>query len=133
MGEAGQATVELALVLPILMIIVIAVFEFGRAWNVRQVVTDAARVGARVAAVANTNTTWPSDTARNATRAAMAAAGITAPNTEPVITGFRGGPDTDVTVAIAIPYTFGFLGPLMQWTTGQSTITIRSRVTYRNE
>ncbi len=39
----GQAMVEFALVLPLLLILLIGVFEFGRAWNVYHAVTDAAR------------------------------------------------------------------------------------------
>ena len=47
----GQAVVEFALVLPLILIMVISVFEFARAWNIQQVLTDAAREGARVAVV----------------------------------------------------------------------------------
>jgi Flp pilus assembly protein TadG len=131
--EAGQATVELALVLPILLILVIGIFEFGRAWNVRQVITDAARASARIAAVANTNTSWPADTAETVVETALNRAGIPVPNGQPVITGFRAGGNTDVTVAITVPYTFGFLAPLMRWVGGNQSISIRTRVTYRNE
>src|SRR5690554_1734647 len=52
-ADAGQALVEFALVLPLLLVLVIAVFEFGRAWSAYQVITDAAREGARNAVVVN--------------------------------------------------------------------------------
>ena len=48
----GQALVEFALILPILMILLMGIIEFGRAWNVKQVLTDASREGARLAVVA---------------------------------------------------------------------------------
>jgi Flp pilus assembly protein TadG len=49
--ENGQAMVEFALVLPILLIVLLGIVDFGRAWNARQVITDAAREGARVTVV----------------------------------------------------------------------------------
>ena len=45
--RGGQALVEFALVLPILLLLFLGVVEFGRAWMIRQVVTNAARSGAR--------------------------------------------------------------------------------------
>jgi hypothetical protein len=38
-----------------------------------------------------------------------------------------------VTVNIELPYTFTFFGPLVNWATGQSNITLRTSVTMRNE
>jgi hypothetical protein len=49
--SSGQSLVELAIALPILLGLVIGIFEFGRAWNVRQVTTNAAREGARLAVI----------------------------------------------------------------------------------
>ena len=43
----GQALVEFALVLPLLLLLLVGLVEFGRAWNLHQVVTDASREGAR--------------------------------------------------------------------------------------
>jgi Flp pilus assembly protein TadG len=54
--ERGAAAVELALILPFIMLILLGTIEFGRAWNVRQTLVDAAREGARVAAVGNSIT-----------------------------------------------------------------------------
>ena len=36
-ARRGQAVVEFALVLPLVLILTISVFEFARAWNVQQV------------------------------------------------------------------------------------------------
>ena len=47
----GQALVEFALVLPIFLLIVFGVFELGRAVFAYNTVANAAREGARVAAV----------------------------------------------------------------------------------
>jgi len=49
----GQALVEFALILPLLMVVLMGILELGRAWNMKQVLTDAAREGARLAVVAD--------------------------------------------------------------------------------
>jgi Flp pilus assembly pilin Flp len=54
--ERGAAMVEMAVVLPVLMLIVMGIVEFGRAWNVYQVITDAAREGARRAVIRDGDT-----------------------------------------------------------------------------
>ena len=52
-GDCGQALVELALILPVILLMVIGMLEFARAWNLHQALTDATREGARRAAVAD--------------------------------------------------------------------------------
>jgi Flp pilus assembly protein TadG len=47
-GETGQAIIELALTLPLLLIIVLGIFDFGFMFQRYEVVTNAAREGARV-------------------------------------------------------------------------------------
>jgi Flp pilus assembly protein TadG len=47
-GESGQAIIELALTLPLLLIIVLGIFDFGFLFQRYEVVTNAAREGARV-------------------------------------------------------------------------------------
>ena len=49
--EGGQALVEFALILPVILLLVVGMLEFARAWNLHQVMTDAAREGARRAAI----------------------------------------------------------------------------------
>jgi Flp pilus assembly protein TadG len=48
--------VEFALVVPLLLTILVAIMEFGRGWNLQQVITDAAREGARRAVVRDGDT-----------------------------------------------------------------------------
>ena len=47
----GQSMVEFALVLPILLLVVFGATEFGRAWMTMNIITAAAREGARLAVV----------------------------------------------------------------------------------
>jgi len=53
--ERGQSLVEFVLVLPILLLFVLGIIEFGWLFNARISITSAAREGARVAAVTNIN------------------------------------------------------------------------------
>ena len=50
-NEDGQALVEFALILPVILLVMVGMLEFARAWNLHQVMTDAAREGARRAAI----------------------------------------------------------------------------------
>ncbi len=51
--QRGQALLEAAVTLPILLLIAAGIFEFGRAFQTWQVLTNAAREGARVAVLPN--------------------------------------------------------------------------------
>ena len=51
--EDGQALLETALTLPLLLLVSVGIFEFGRAYQTMQVVTNAAREGARLAVLPN--------------------------------------------------------------------------------
>lgn len=51
----GQALLEFALVLPILLLLVFGIIEFGRVFHSYLVVTQAAREGARVGVVGGTD------------------------------------------------------------------------------
>ena len=48
-SEKGAALLEAAITIPILLLIAVGIFEFGRAYQTWQVVTNAAREGARIA------------------------------------------------------------------------------------
>ena len=62
-SERGAAGVEAAIILPMFFMLLFGVFEAGRFMNTRQVLTDAAREGARLAVAPLTQTdTPPSDT-----------------------------------------------------------------------
>ena len=48
-GEQGTALLETAMTLPLLLLVSVGIFEFGRAFQTWQVLTNAAREGARLA------------------------------------------------------------------------------------
>lgn len=47
--DGGQSLVEFVLVLPVLLVLVFGIIEFANAWRTSQIVTNAAREGARMA------------------------------------------------------------------------------------
>jgi Flp pilus assembly protein TadG len=60
-SRTGAAAVETALVLPLFFLIVFGVIEFGRAFMVAQLLTNAAREGARAAITAGSTNTAITD------------------------------------------------------------------------
>lgn len=127
----GQAMVEFAIVLPLLLILLIAVFEFGRAWNVYHAVTDAARLGARSAVVADPVTTQ--DSVYAIIRRALSRAAIDTNNATISMTGWRTGSGTPASINIQVPYQFVFLKPFMHWSNNEASITLQSTFVMRNE
>ena len=53
-NQRGAALLETAITLPIILLVSVAIFEFGRAYQTWQVLTNAAREGARVAVIFGT-------------------------------------------------------------------------------
>ena len=48
-NEKGNALIESAIVMPIILLVCVGIFEFGRAYQTWQILTNAAREGARLA------------------------------------------------------------------------------------
>lgn len=130
-AEEGQALVEFALIVPFLLLFLIGIVEFGRAWNLHQVLTDAAREGARKAVVHDPTITL--DSVNNVVKSAIATAGANPNSATITVTGLDDSTGDPATVEIAMPYQFIFFGALKGWTTGESTVTLRTRFTMRNE
>ena len=131
-GRRGQAAVEFALILPLLLVLLVGIVEFGRAWNEHQVITDAAREAARRGAIHDDTVSiaWIKTVALNS----MGAAGINpARCTGTCITVNDPATPLPITVSIALPYTFTFFGPLVKWSTGKSSILLQTSFSMRNE
>jgi Flp pilus assembly protein TadG len=56
-SERGQALVEAALITPVVLLIMVGIFEVSRAYQTWQVLTNAAREGARAAVVPGADST----------------------------------------------------------------------------
>jgi Flp pilus assembly protein TadG len=132
LGEAGQALVEIAIALPILLALLVGIFEFARAYNVQQVITNAAREGAREGVLPSSG---QSD-ALVRTNARLADANIVSATVTYTCTGSCTTGDA-VTVQVSVPYTFVFIGPVLSlFASGDNdpgTINLRSSATMRKE
>ena len=134
LGDSGQAIVEFALVAPILLLLVLGIVDFGRAFYTYHVLIDAAREGARVAVVANPATTQATVVQR--INRLLKDAGLdtaTATGARKTITGFGGGTDTQLRVDIAYPYRIQWIKPFMGWTNAQASFTLNTSAVFRNE
>ncbi|WP_248255693.1 TadE family protein [Georgenia sp. EYE_87] len=63
--DRGATAVEFALILPILLLLIIGITEFGRAYHVQTTLSDAARAGVRTMAL-HSNVTEAKKSARDA-------------------------------------------------------------------
>jgi Flp pilus assembly protein TadG len=72
-GNRGQSVVEFALVLPVLLLVLFGITELGRAVMVKNVLTSAAREGARLAIVTDPD----KDAVKARVESVCRAAGIT--------------------------------------------------------
>jgi Flp pilus assembly protein TadG len=52
-NDRGAVAVEMALLLPVLVLLLLGIMEFGRAYNAQVTLTNAAREGVRVMAITN--------------------------------------------------------------------------------
>lgn len=134
----GQNLVEFAIVLPLLLAIFVGIIEFGNAWRTSQTVTNAAREGARFAAVASSSTTTDAIIARVKER--LAAAGVDSSSATVTVTGdcTVGCTGDPVMVSVDLPFQFYLVGPVVgliwgQSGSGPSTVTLSSTTTMRNE
>lgn len=142
--RAGQAMVEFALVVPIFLLLVIGVIEFGRAWNLQQTITDAAREGARRAVVFDPTLTVAE--VQTAVRAKIQAAGFDSTQATIVwqdctaactaLADFNALNRGDVlNVQVRMPYRFIFLKPLMNLanTSSDGSLTLQTATQMRKE
>lgn len=99
-GNRGQSVVEFALVLPLLLLILFGITEFGRAWMTVNILTSSAREGARLAIV--TAPDVPTVVAK--VNQVCAAAGVT-PTSITVDGPDPADPDRRVTVVVTSDFT----------------------------
>lgn len=104
--DGGAAAVETALVLPILLLIVFGIIDFGRMLNAQITLTEAAREGAR--AVALDSDPEP--------RVAMAAQGLGGLDVVDISLdpeeGCGSSPSPDDDARVTVTYTFSFITPV---------------------
>jgi Flp pilus assembly protein TadG len=121
-SERGQSLVEFALALPILVLLLFAVIQFGVAFNNYVTLTDATRAGARKAAVgrqlSNPQSTTITAVRNSATDLRQGDLDVTVSSTWE--------PGADVNVTATYPYTINLLGIPVK--TGRLSSTTTERV-----
>ena len=134
--ERGQALAEFALIMPILFLLIAGILGFGRAYNIQQVVVDAAREGARAAVVQN-------DATADSTTGVAYVKGLVnkrlaniAVDTTTATVNFAGkwrSTGDSMQVTVSVPYQLPLLSVLMSWATGTPNFNLHSTTTMRNE
>jgi hypothetical protein len=124
--------VEFALTLPLLLLIIVGIFDFGLAFQQLGVVTNAAREGARMAVLPG----YSSTDIEGRVTAYLEAGGVTA---TPQIEVIPHPPDADtpfatMEVSVRVDYTFKYVAPFAQMFGGTfGTVTLPARSTMRTE
>ena len=134
-NERGAALLETAITIPIILLIAVGIFEFGRAYQTSQVLTNAAREGARIAILSATTDAEVQTTVRNY----MTSGGL--PNATTAAVDINRnvelGTNTASRVTINYPFQFIVLNPVVRLVSpGSRTgdpLTMQSVALMRNE
>src|SRR5512135_1353761 len=124
--EKGTSAVEFALILPLLLLMLFAIIEFGFVLYDKAVITNASREGARMGIlmrtprvpVATIQATVSAYCANN-----LISFGTTTPTTTVPVPCPTSGTDNDITVTVAYPYKFLVLPNFLSSVTGQIDLT----------
>ena len=100
--DRGAAAVEFALLLPMLLLLVFGIIDFGRALNAQITITQAAREGARLEALGQPNV---------AGRTQAAATGVS-PVTVTITGSCPAGAGPGVNATVQVSYAFSFVTPI---------------------
>jgi len=130
-SQDGQALVEFALLLPILLLLILGLVEFARAWNTKQVLTDAAREALRSSVVANPDFTY--EALLGLVNQALVRASLDPANADVTVDGWKAGTGNPARIRIDYRYEFGMLGPLIGWASDDRTWALTTSFVMRNE
>jgi Flp pilus assembly protein TadG len=138
-NERGTALLEAALTLPLILLVSVGIFEFGRAYQTWQVLTNAAREGARIAVLPGTDDASVTSRVRTymadgqLDNAGTATVNITRNN----IIAAGGGTETASRVTVNYPFSFIMLQPIASMVAPTSTagapLTMTASALMRNE
>ena len=137
--QRGAALLEMAFTLPLLLLISVSIFEFGRAFEVWQVLTNAAREGARVAVLPGISDAMVTARVQQYADAGVLDAGVT-----PTVTiqrnstiSYGSGTASGSKVTVTYPFKFIVLQDVVRLIVNGSTVgapfTMAASATMRNE
>ena len=123
-GSSGQAMAEMAIVLPVFLLLLFGIIQFGIVFNHYLALTDAVRAGARTAAVSR-HAACPVCLTKD--RVKESAASLTLADGDITVTASPGWETgADVTVTAKYPYAINLLGVVVR--SGNLTSTTVERV-----
>ncbi|HKC58027.1 MAG TPA: TadE/TadG family type IV pilus assembly protein [Vicinamibacterales bacterium] len=120
----GAALLEMALTLPMMLLIASGIFEFGRAYQTWQIITNAAREGARIAVLPGTTDSMVTDRVKtymsDGQLSDSAAATVAIQRNATIAMG--AGTATASRITISYPFTFVVLQPISKLINPSSTL-----------
>ena len=139
-SERGAALIEAAITIPMLLLVAVGIFEFGRAYQTWQILTNAAREGARIAVLSAPSNSLVEQRVREYMAAGQLSeygAAAVDVNRSASFT-VNGNPVSASQVSIDYPFSFIVLNPVVRLVTPSNTttgapITMRSSALMRNE
>jgi Flp pilus assembly protein TadG len=128
--STGQALAEFALVFPILMVLIIAIFDAGRLVFAYNDITNAAREGTRTGIIDQTPATIQNEVMRQATSLGLTAANVQVQFcTADLVTCNATKPTTlDKVVEVTVSYDWQAITPIIGGLIGPKTVTAVSRM-----
>jgi Flp pilus assembly protein TadG len=135
-NQRGAALIETAITLPLVLLVSVSIFEFGRAYQTWQVLTNAAREGARVSILADQTPAQVTSAVRNYMTSGRLPNAASAPVVVERNVAFGGSTASRIT--INYPFNFMVLSPvarLVQRTSslGSGALTMSAVAMMRNE
>jgi len=135
-GQRGQALIETAMMLPLLLLVAVSIFEFGRAFQTWEVLTNAAREAARVAVLPNSTVAGAQDRARAYLDAGMLNGSSATVTVTPTTISIGAATASAKQVTVNYPFQFIVLQPvaslIVSGTMG-APITMSASAEMRNE
>ena len=129
-NQRGAAAVEFALLLPVLIMVLFGIIEFGVALSRQQVLATASREGARLGIRQSVPRPTAADIQALARRV-FTQAGVTGVTPMIAVTGAGGPSGTDLIVTVSAPYQFYVMANVIPAL--RRTVTLRSRTVMRHE
>ena len=136
-GQRGQALIETAMMLPLLLLVAVSIFEFGRAFQTWEVLTNAAREAARVAVLPNSTLIGAQDRARAYLDAGMLNGSSATITVTPTTISIGAATASAKQVTVDYPFQFIVLQPvaslIVSGTMAGAPITMSASAEMRNE
>jgi len=137
--DRGTALIEMAFTLPLLLLISVGIIEFGRAFQTWQILTNAAREGARVAVLPGYSDAMVTSRVQQYVQAGVLDSNVTPTVTiqRAIAVSYGTGTATGSKVIVSFPFHFMVLNDIAKLVVSNTTVgsdfTMAASATMRNE